>query len=43
MIPHVIAGYHEDLDNLFSKNIDEVIRIVEEHKTKPDQTAVDAD
>lgn len=32
MAPHVIGGYHDDLDKMFSKNVNDVIRIVEEHK-----------
>lgn len=34
MAPHVIGGYHEDLDKMFNKNVNEVIQIVEEHKAE---------
>ena len=30
--PHVIGGFHEELDKMFNKNVNDVIRIVEEHK-----------
>lgn len=30
--PHVIGGFHEELDQMFNKNINDLIRIVEEHK-----------
>lgn len=32
--PHVIGGYHDDLEKMFNKNIQQLIGIVEEHKAE---------